>query len=213
MKQFNNLRKELTKEYDQRIKTQFEKIEDVEGLNWVVRWVLNKRTSYKGSFEEQQNKTREAIKKHYDKKLQEELNYLESIEQAPDFKGRFVITIKWTKNATWGYTCRSETNEGFESPTISGCGYCKKSTATAYALNNNKSILKLMFKVKDDYLQNNPLISNNDLHREILGYGSGYGILPKFEGGVGVNCHETIINRLGLRMSCISEDVYLIEVL
>ena len=48
-----------------------------------------------------------------------------------------------------------------------------------------------------------------------MGYGSGYGVIPKFESGVGVSCHERILKRLGFKMESISNtdstNVYIIN--
>lgn len=38
-------------------------------------------------------------------------------------------------------------------------------------------------------------------HRDLFGYGSGYGILPYFEGGVGVSCFESILNKCGYTLT------------
>ena len=55
----------------------------------------------------------------------------------------------------------------------------------------------------------------NGINRAKLGYGSGYGILPHFEGGVGVSSHERILNNIGLTLDHISDtkstDVYIIR--
>jgi len=49
----------------------------------------------------------------------------------------------------------------------------------------------------------------------LFGYGSGYGVLPKFDGGVGVSCHQGIMEKLGLHMETITStkttDVYMIR--
>ena len=79
-------------------------------------------------------------------------------------------------------------------------------TAIFEALNSNKSILKLLYEKK-----NNNIDKSN---HELLGYGSGYGIIPAFEGGVGVSSHQRIIEGIGLKMQTITStkntDVFLI---
>ena len=56
--------------------------------------------------------------------------------------------------------------------------------------------------------------NTNGFNREVLGYGSGYNVLPRFEGGVGINSHNTIIENLGLKWKKVTDtpstDVYLI---
>ena len=46
--------------------------------------------------------------------------------------------------------------------------------------------------------------NGNVTWRGILGYGSGYSILPYFEGGVGVSCFETIFSRCGYRFRLVA---------
>jgi hypothetical protein len=52
-------------------------------------------------------------------------------------------------------------------------------------------------------------------NRELFGYGSGYGILPNFEGGVGVSCYDRIFNAIGYEFKTVSSgktfDVYRIS--
>ena len=50
---------------------------------------------------------------------------------------------------------------------------------------------------------------------DLLGYGSGYSILPYFEGGVGVNCFWSILDKCGYEVRTVCDrrylDVYSIE--
>lgn len=92
---------------------------------------------------------------------------------------------------------------------IGGYGYDKCSTAVAKVLNQVPQFRKLMFELK-----NKP--SNvNKKNCELFGYGSGYGILPNFEGGVGVNCYDRILNTIGYEFKTVSSgktfDVYKIS--
>jgi hypothetical protein len=52
-------------------------------------------------------------------------------------------------------------------------------------------------------------------NHEILGYGSGYGILPSIEGGVGVSCYPTIFKNVGFEFKTTASgksfDAYSIE--
>ncbi len=143
-----------------------------------------------------------------DKEKETVIQEITEIEKAPDFSGKFIITVEWTKSKTWGSNPRSYTNHGFESSSIGGCGYDKLSTATAQALNSNKSILKLMYAQKNNILDKS--------NHELLGYGSGYGLLPAFEGGVGTSSHIKILDNIGLDMKSITStkhtDVFLITI-
>lgn len=223
-----NLKDAIRKEYQKRIAktvasigiaTEDHKIPQ-DALNWFVRWTLDKRIPYKGTFEEQKEKAIAQYKKRLNAQLEKQIKEIEEIEKAPDFTGELIITVEWKDSRMWRSNPRAYTNYGFKGDSIGGCGYDKLSTATAQALNSDKRILKLMYIAKNKLLAKkhyNPdgsLMSDNDIHRKFLGYGSGYNILPKFEGGVGVSCHQRIIEGLGLVWKNItstdSTDVYLI---
>jgi len=118
------------------------------------------------------------------------------------------IQIEWKRSRMWGsnpsaecwYTYKDA--EGHHrsgyvtSGSISGCGYDKQSTAVAKCLNQINEVLKPMYIKKDKAIKGIQK-SQNDAHREIFGYGSGYGILPSIEGGVGVSCYPTIFKNIG----------------
>ena len=87
---------------------------------------------------------------------------------------------------------------------VGGCGYDKESTATSEALNQFNAILKLMYAKKNDNIDMN--------NHELFGYGSGYGILPSFEGGVGVSTMRNICESIGIKWNDVAHgknyDVY-----
>lgn len=97
--------------------------------------------------------------------------------------------------------------EYFHSGSIGGCGYDKTSTAVANVLNQVNGLLKLMYVKRN---QN----TKKEL-REIFGYGAGYGLIPKIEGGVGVSCYNRIMQSIGYSFKTLSSgktfDVYVIE--
>lgn len=148
-----------------------------------------------------------SLTKRADKEKETDRQDIISIENAPDFSGEFIITVEWKRSKMWGSNPKAFTNKGFKGSSIGGCGYDKLSTATAQALNSNKSILKLLYKKKNNNLEKH--------NHELLGYGSGYDLLPAFEGGVGVGSHQQIINNIGLKMVTITStpnvDVFLIK--
>jgi len=158
--------------------------------------------------------------------IKKQMALIDEIEQADDFKTPLIITIEWKRSATWGMNPKAFTNLGFEGSSIGGCGYCKHSTATAQALNNDLRILKLMyFKKEAELRQRKPTYTEQNGREEnserainhfLMGYGSGYCALPRFEGGVGVNCHIEICSMLGLKMESVTDtkhvNVYRVEV-
>jgi len=123
------------------------------------------------------------------------------------------ITVEWKKSSMWGSNPTAETRVfdlGFiSSGSIGGCGYDKCSTAVANVLNQIPQFRKLMFELK------NKLSNCKKQNREVFGYGSGYGILPTFEGGVGVSCYDRIFNAIGYEFKTVSSgkafDVYRIS--
>lgn len=122
-----------------------------------------------------------------------EFNEFEPIEN-------LVIAVEWKKSATWGANPTAEAkvkNLGLiSSGSIGGCGYDKLSTAVARVLNSVPQFRKLMFEAKDKNI--------NKSNHDIFGYGSGYGILPSFEGGVGVSCYYKIFEAIGYKFEQIS---------
>ncbi len=110
------------------------------------------------------------------------------------------ISVNWTRSKTWGYNphavimADNATTEG----NASGCGYDKESAAVAQALNDNPGILRILYETAEKALKDGYTLSTNgDKWGDILGYGSGYGILPDFEGGVGCSCFRSIFEKCG----------------
>ena len=212
-----NLIKLVTQEHEQNLKGNLEQIKSEKGLNDLMSCYGKK---YKKNAAEHFIKFLAARNL---KSLNENLALIESVKTAPDFGGEFVITIEWTDSRMWRSNPRAYTNYGFKGDSIGGCGYDKKSTASAQALNSHLPILKLLFEKKNKEImsfkakdsEGNKLDWKNGYNRLVLGYGLGYGLLPHFEGGVGVECHITILTRLGLDMQQITNtkntDVFLIK--
>ena len=106
------------------------------------------------------------------------------------------ISVEWHKSRTWGNCPRVEvrTNDGYYTGSASGCGYDKESAAVAQALNQSASVLKALYDMKEQNIEKHS--------HDVLGYGSGYGIRPYFEGGVGISCFRSIFERLGYKWEC-----------
>jgi len=132
------------------------------------------------------------------KALEREISHILTIEKAPDLT-EASISMEWKKNRTWGANPTAElwaTDGYFKTGSIGGCGYDKGSTAVAQALNQSNSVLKLLYALKNE----TPTAKNHDL----FGYGSGYGILPRIEGGVGVSCYPRIFEKLGYKFETVA---------
>lgn len=215
----------LKKAFKEDIKNRFEKMflrmETEEGLKQVLQW--EGKTYKKNPIA----KLTKFLNSKMARELREGLDKISLAENNQDgFKGsrQFVITVEWAKSRMWGSNPKASTNYGFKGESIGGCGYDKLSTATAQAINSDLFILKLLYKAKDKAIKDHkneknkdgtPKNNTSDLNREFLGYGSGYNVIPSFEGGVGVDCHRRIIEGLGLVWEYITStsqtDVYLIR--
>ncbi len=127
------------------------------------------------------------------------------------------ISIEWKKSRMWGsnptaecwclYKKDGETHSKYvTSGSIGGCGYDKQSTAVAQCLNQLNEVLKPLYLLK-----NKNVDADN---RQLFGYGSGYGILPNIEGGVGISCYPHIFETIGLKFNTVASgktfDVYTI---
>lgn len=136
------------------------------------------------------------------KTIEKEVSRINAIAQS----GKLVsvkISVEWKKSRMWGMNPSAEcwatfiNKEGntdsvyVQSGSIGGCGYDKLSTAVAQCLNQINPLLKALYLFK-----NKNIAADN---RELLGYGSGYGILPSFEGGVGVSCYPKIFDKIGFK--------------
>lgn len=111
------------------------------------------------------------------------------------------ISVEWKKNRTWGNNPMAivrawagEYKIECGTGTASGCGYDKESAAIAGALNSCHSVMAALYEVAES------LAGRQDEYREKIGYGSGYSILPYFEGGVGVSCYSRIFEAMGYIM-------------
>jgi len=198
----NELIKAIKKDIEKDFNKDLEYIKTEEGFKLILN--QNHKT-YMGSIEKQKEKLIRYLTNKKDNRINKELNHIEEVKKAKSFSGEFIITLEWKKSHMWGMNPRAYTNYGFIGESIGGCGYCKTSTATAQALNSNLSILKLMYKKKNDLLKKG---LDKDQIKNKIGYGCGYSIRPSFEGGVGVSSHENILKGLGLIMRNITNTEY-----
>lgn len=179
------------------------KKEDLTDL-WYYREKLTKRQKEK--LENKEITTKEVkeilknkITKEYQKRTEKELNRIETIEKAAGNVQSITINVDWVRNETWGYNPHAViyTNNGdMTEGRASGCGYDKESAAIAEALNKNNDILKLLYIAK-----NKKMTSKKTNNHDLLGYGSGYSVLPSFEGGVGASSLLNIFRKLGYSIS------------
>lgn len=175
-----------------------ERIKTPEGLQEALNF---EGKSYKGDDKTKREKFLRYLKNRESRALNNELLKIDLVANSStqSFTTPLIITVEWKRSRIWGMNPRASTNYGFVGSSISGCGYCKLSTATAEALNSFTPLVRLMYEKVNEALKHG-LVNN----RETLGYGSGHGILPYFEGGVGVTSHQKIVEGLGLKWSYIT---------
>lgn len=223
-----NLINAISEESTNKLKKDLAQLETEEGLKNSLGW---HHKTYKGDIK---GKLIKHIKRDSLKRLNEQLAKIATVQNAPDFAEPFIITVEWRPSRIWRSNPKAYTNFGFESESIGGCGYDKKSTATAAALNSHLPILKMLYLAKDKIIsehKNDTMVKEYygdnmekiyktepmdtaDLNRKFLGYGAGYSVLPRFEGGVGVESHRGIIEGLGLKFEQVTNtpntDVFVI---
>lgn len=108
-----------------------------------------------------------------------------------------LLVIRWTRNATWGWSPHAELYVCGETFTgrASGCGYDKASAAMAKALNSCPAIMRALYAKEEERPE-------GVTRREWLGYGSGYGVLPAFKGGEGVRTLCDVLSACGFSVDC-----------
>ena len=144
--------------------------------------------------------------KEIDQETQRKIEKLHNTIAAEDIKN-VSISVIWRRNKTWGYNpAATVTINGIYqyTGTASGCGYDKRSAAVGSALNQSDVILKMLYTTKEKALKKsparirkNPDASNSDL----IYYGAGYGVLPHFEGGVGITSFFHVFEKCGLKLT------------
>lgn len=122
------------------------------------------------------------------------------------------ISVDWKRSSTWGYnpTATVIINGVHEyRGTASGCGYDKRTAAIAAALNQSIVILKMLYTTKEKALEamkpeeieaaKKGYCFGCETNRAFLHYGAGYGVLPYFEGGVGMSSFLGVFEACGLK--------------
>ena len=152
--------------------------------------------------------------KQEDKKIIEQALRVQTVASAGDFD-KITVTIEWKKSRMWGSNPSAEavvdhldgTRARYCSGSIGGCGYDKESTAIAQAVNQCNEFLKALYLKKDKNMKKD--------NRDLFGYGSGSGIFPMLEGGVGVSCYPKIFDKIGYTFNNVASgktfDVYVIQ--
>ena len=148
--------------------------------------------------------------KKIEKETAEKIKHLERVAAA-EIPSYISVNVEWKRNSYWGNCPRVKVTTNTEgeifSGYASGCGYDKESAAVASAFNSSLSILKALYTLKENALQAGKSDKSETActgvdNRYCVGYGAGYGVIPYFEGGVGVNCFWSILKALGYETQC-----------
>lgn len=202
---FELLKKEVEKFYSAEIEGLKNKKKEDVILNYGTNLTIVK---YKNGELEEEKAYKRALKRAINEKEQyktQKLHRIEEAEKAEDLQ-YIIVDIDWIRNRTWGYNpnVKLHTNCGTYCGSASGCGYDKESAAVAETLNASPEVRKALYSLAETMLQEQGETaykysgsSTGANWRNSIGYGSGYSILPYFEGGVGVSCFECIFNKMG----------------
>lgn len=145
------------------------------------------------------------MKKELDKNQAAKLEKLETVENTAAAQ-YITINVEFKRSKTWGYNPFAEVYAaGVYNGHASGCGYDKESAAVAEALNSAPEVLRVLYDLKENGLEkglsdeSKTACTGHD-NRSIIGYGAGYDVLPRFEGGVGVECFLAIFKKAGYKV-------------
>ena len=198
------LKKLIEKENKKALKNAIDDLKQATGEDIKALWYYSEKltstqfkkyTNGEMTEKEAKEKIKNKIIKEYGKRQIKDLEKIETIKETNENINTINISINWIKSPTWGYNPRATittSNGDITEGRASGCGYDKESAAIAEALNKNNNILKLLYVAKNKKMT----LKNNNNH-DLLGYGSGYGVLPYFEGGVGASSLMNIFKKLG----------------
>ena len=149
-------------------------------------------------------KANKEIEKRTTKKMDQVKNIYATIENMED-----INIIVQTKKTNLGYQHKAilaTDTLRIDGKYTGGWGYDKLSTAIAEVLNQYHPLMKLMYEYIDNKMFKEGSLTINN--HKVLGYGSGYGILPYFEYGVGVSSFYKIFDKLGLKLTQVTDEFY-----
>lgn len=196
---FPNLLNKLTTEAKEYAAARIEainKIADLSGFDhWAYRELLpkgRKMTQFK-TVAEAAAYLIKRVEKEAAAKIEKHTIHIMLVSNAEDLT-YFNISVEWKRSKIWGMNPAAEGYDysgRYESGSVSGCGYDKLSTAVANVVNQSLPALKALYKVREQDV--------NSKLSDVFGYGAGYGILPRLEGGVGVSCYPNIFAKCGYK--------------
>lgn len=154
--------------------------------------------------------TKRALK-DIEKRYIKDLDRLIRARDAEEVEG-VAISVEWKHNRTWGYnptaniSVKTKSHCTHYAGTASGCGYDKLTAAVGSALNQSESIKKMLYTAKEKALRENyPKLEQPESNRDFINYGAGYGVLPYFEGGVGISSFYGVFEKCGYKCTMCNE--------
>lgn len=154
--------------------------------------------------------TKRALK-DAEKTFSKDLERLTNAENAEDVES-VSISVEWKRNSVWGYnptataTITTKTHRERYTASASGCGYDKLTAAAGAALNQSASIKKMLYTAKEKSLSEHYTeFKQTESNRDFIHYGAGYGVLPYFEGGVGMTSFYGVFEKCGFKCTVHNE--------
>lgn len=146
------------------------------------------------------------MEKQSDKETAAKLEKLERVAAVPDLES-VSISVEWKRNATWGHnptatvTIHAGNTWKQYTGSASGCGYDKRTAAIGQALNQSRAVLKMLYAVKEKALSEHKATykPGTESNADFIDYGAGYGVLPYFEGGVGISSFRGVFEACGFK--------------
>lgn len=167
---------------------------------------LTERQTQKTIKEQKEILTKKAIKKN-ETETAKKIAYIKELEETEPAK-KIEIIVNWSCGGAYGWQAYAElrtetarTWNTYEGQRTSGCGYDKRSTATASVLNKSKEIFVIIAEKLEKLpkKQIKEYLTRKKSGCEFIGYGFDFwgGAFGSFSGGVGFECHRNNLKSLG----------------
>lgn len=145
------------------------------------------------------------VNKTYDAELIDKINKLFKLEENP--VKSIDLRLEWRRGSMQALQCKASAKityqfgyEYTETGYTGGCGYDKESTAAGRVFTDCQQLRRELCLLAEKALQ------AGQTYEKYIGYGSGYSLIPYFEGGVGLNCHLRILEKLGFTCKNVYSD-------
>ena len=110
------------------------------------------------------------------------------------------ICVEFSKN--WNAFAEVWASGEYATGAAGGFGYDKESSSTAEAFAKIPGIMRILYDAEEERLKG--IKTRKQSRHDVVGYGSGYGALPYFESGVGIECFAHILEKCGYKYTQIA---------